>query len=180
MKSKPIFLSILAAGLVITATFLVYPVVFKSEAQNAPPSLKKQDEGALGRLRENARATTFFGKLNEKDPNLALLRFSGPSSIEDHKNINMVFKNGGEEISVSIGEYQSAEDAKAPLQIAVNADTKVYNDHGDEGIAIHSTHGERGFAGIAYRKDAFFVSIHCKDEAMARKMAGYAAETINQ
>lgn len=179
MKAKNIYLSVLAGGLIIVAGFLIYPV-FKGEAQNSPRQSNKMDETALTKLRENATASRFYEKLNNRDGDLVLARFSPPSPMENHKVINMIFRKGQEEFHVSILEYQSVEDARAPLSYSLNSDTKPYTDFGDEGRVIYDYLGKGGFAGLEYRKDRFFVSINCKDEAVAKRLAGYASETIGQ
>lgn len=179
MKPKSLYLAIFIAGVLSTAAFFIYPVP-RGEAQKSTRQEFPGGEDVMAKLRDNPRAAVFYDKLSISEPDLVLARFSPPSTIEKQSAILMVFLKGGEEYSVNISEYESAEDAKSPMNIAINADTRKYKDYGDEGMTVYSTQGKGGFSGLMFRKDRFYVSVYGKDEATAKRLAGYAFETITR
>lgn len=142
----------------------------------AQSHVEKKPDKLLTELRAVPLASRFYDKMAGKELDLAVIRFAPPNLTGViNRWTTIIFSRGSEEISVSIAVYESAEEAKAPFGIHTNAANEIYNGHGEQGQKSYYN----GFRGLVFRKGRFFVSIACRDEKLAERLADYADETIS-
>ena len=152
---------------------------------------EKTPEQMLAEIRDDALASRFYETMNGKELDLALVRFGwhasyapagvGQGSTElvrvgpPGQHITFVFARNNIKTIVTIIEYKFAEDAQRHFGNPTNATLQPYTGHGEQGVKSYYS----GFLGLSFRKDRFFVSISCKDEKLAERLAGYADQTIS-
>lgn len=132
----------------------------------------------MASLRENEMASRFYDKMSQNVSGLQLVKFVAPSSVNHQKVTTMIFDKASDEVSVSINEYDSAEGPEARFGNPTNARVEPFNTYGDQGKKIYHPYGKGEFTGLAFRKGNFYVTISCKDEAVAEKLAASALEII--
>jgi len=172
--------------LIAVAYSLLAPVCIAAQARN-----EKKPKQMLAEIRGDALASKFYETMNGKELDLALVNFGwrasyapagvgqGPAELvrvgPPGQHVTFVFARNNIKTIVTIIEYKFAEDAQRHFGNPTNATLQPYTGHGEQGVKSYYS----GFLGLSFRKDRFFVSISCKDEKLAERLAGYADQTIS-
>ena len=177
MRIKTLFVVLVKAS-VLASLFFIFSassiLAQKDKEQTAAP------EKALETLRKYETAGKFYDTLQAKEPDWQVLEFSPPYSTDASlKSFRLSLKKGVSKVIILIYEYETVQKAIefSVLKIHVNAREEKYNRYGEEGQKIY---GNKGFSSLAYRKNRFVFSIHCQDEEVANRFAGYFSASISQ
>ena len=179
---------LLISGTVLGLFLLAYPF-FSGNAQKVENVNKMQEkDSALEAIKKSVVANSFYNKLQQGEKakdyqwNLIKANYDGNERRslggDLGKETRMVFKRQSSEVSASIIEYKSVDEAKSPLSIRLSQGS-IKNCKGDlcgdEGREIY---GSRGFHNLEFRRDNYFVYITCDSEETAMRFADYALKAI--
>ena len=179
---------LLISGTVLGLLLLAYPF-FSGNAQKIENTNKKaEQDSAMEAIKKSAVTNSFYDKLQqgEKAKNnswtLTRANFSPKSVINNEANVSLIsLKAGATEVMIVLEEYPigTVYSYFGPISQGEIKECKG-GSCGDEGRKIYGT---RGFSGLQFRKDNYFVSISCSSikcnsEEVTMRFADYALKAI--
>lgn len=188
---------LLGCGITLCLSFLVYPVLIMSKAQNGqnqeqnkPQNENNQNqeqrsskfETGLQAIRQIDVANNLYNILQEKEPEWTLTKASyfppRSESKSEGYSVKLDLKKGKEVVSVGIVDGITLERAKrivhGPISIAIIKYCKG-EECGDEGRMVYY---DGKFRYMDVRKDNILVGVSCKSEKTAKRFALYVLNAI--
>ncbi len=174
MKPKSFNFVALAGGLIIAATFFVYPLI-TSEAQTSKvneeiQSEGKSDEELMAELRKNVVCTMLYEHIMAKETDEWSLKQASCGNIIAY----LILQKGKEELSIFVIDLQTSENAKIVLHTTVGqAGFRPNKEFGDA--------GHKDFSNINFIRGRLFVNVnhrHFDSDETPKRFAGYALTAI--
>ncbi len=186
MKKQNTFL---ISGTILGLLLLAYPF-FSGNAQKVENTNKtSEQDAAMEAIKKSVVANSFYEKLQqgEKSKNnswtLTRAQFTPKSPLTKEDNVSLIsLKTSATEVMIIIREHSIGDTMPSyfgPISQGYIKECKG-GLCGDEGRKIYGT---RGFSGLQFRKDNYFVSISCNSitcdiEETAMRFADYALKAI--